>query len=65
MIIEFIKEKTAVFYTATRVGAERNLELFSKQVLNVIDPAYSDAVFPSVESIMDLSQMYRSGEPSL
>ena len=54
LITEFIKEKTAVFYTATRVGAERNLELFSKQVLNVIDPAYSDAVFPSVESILDV-----------
>ncbi len=54
LITEFIKNKKAVFYTATKVGAERNLELFSKQVLDVLDPEYSDAIFPSIESIFDI-----------
>ena len=54
LIKEFVKDKKVIFYTATKVGAERNLELFSKQVLDVIDPAYSGAVFPSVESVFDI-----------
>ena len=54
LIKEFIKGKKAIFYTATKVGAERNLELFSKQVLEVLDPTYSDVTFQSVESILDI-----------
>lgn len=41
-------------YTATKVGAERNLELFSKQVFDVLDPAYSNATFPNIESVLDI-----------
>ena len=54
MIKEFIKGKNVIFYTATKVGAERNLELFSKQVLDVLDPAMSSATFSSIESIFDI-----------
>ena len=54
LITEFIRNKKAIFYTATKVGAERNLELFSKQVLDVLDPEYSDAIFPSIESVFDI-----------
>ena len=54
LITEFIKDKKAIFYTATKVGAKRNLELFSKQVLDVLDPEYSDATFPSIESVLDI-----------
>ena len=54
LITEFIKGKKAVFYTATKVGAERNLELFSKQVLSLLDPEYIDAAFSSIESILDI-----------
>ena len=54
LIKEFIKGKPVIFYTATKVGAERNLELFSKQVLDVLDPVYSDAAFSSIESVFDI-----------
>ena len=54
VIKEFIKDKSAIFYTATKVGAERNLELFTKQALDVLDPAMSDATFSSVESVLDV-----------
>lgn len=54
LIKEFIKDKRAIFYTATKIGPERNLELFSKQVLDVLDPAISAATFPTVESVLDL-----------
>ncbi len=54
LITEFIRGKKAIFYTATKVGAERNLELFSKQVLDALDPDYSNASFSSIETILDI-----------
>ena len=54
LIREFVKGKKVIFYTATRIGAERNLELFSKQVLDVLDPAMSSASFSSLESVLDI-----------
>ena len=53
LIREFVKSKKVIFYTATKVGAERNLELFSKQALDVLDPALNSAIFPSLESVFD------------
>ena len=54
LITEFLKGKKAIFYTATKVGARRNLELFARQVLEVLDPDYLDATFSSVEAVLDL-----------
>lgn len=54
LIREFVKGKKAIFYTATKIGAQRNLELFSKQVLDVLDPAYGDAIFPTIEAVFDV-----------
>jgi len=54
LIVEFLKDKKSIFYTATKVGKEKNLELFSKQVLTVLDPAFEDAVFSSVEAVFDI-----------
>ena len=34
LIAEFVKDKKTIFYTATKVGKNRNLELFSKQVID-------------------------------
>ncbi|MCF0242956.1 MAG: ATP-binding protein, partial [Treponema sp.] len=38
LLQEFSKNKNTVFYTATKVGTERNLELFSETLLNIIAP---------------------------
>ena len=54
LIREFVKGKKVIFYTATKVGAERNLELFSKQVLDVLDPTMSMAILPSIENVLDI-----------
>ena len=54
LIKEFVKDKKVIFYTATKVGPERNIELFTKQVLDVLEPSISDAAFPSLESVLDL-----------
>ena len=61
LITEFIKAKKAIFYTATKVGADRNLELFAKQVLDVVDPDYSGVAFSSLESILDILTKRVSG----
>ncbi|MDO4623246.1 MAG: ATP-binding protein [Eubacteriales bacterium] len=53
LIAEFIKNKKAIFYTATRVGAERNLNLFAQQVVSILDPAFEDVSFPSIEAVFD------------
>ena len=54
LIKEFIKGKPVIFYTATKVGAERNLELFSRQVMEVLDPSMSSALFSSIEDVFDI-----------
>lgn len=53
LITEFIKDKRAVFYTASKVGRERNLELFSRQAASVLDPAYANAVFSETTHVFD------------
>ncbi|MCR5835786.1 MAG: ATP-binding protein [Lachnospiraceae bacterium] len=54
LIAQFIKDKKKIFYTATKVGAERNLELFSKQVMEVLDPDYRDVKFSAIEDVFDV-----------
>lgn len=53
LISEFIKDKKAVFYTATRVGKNRNLELFSNQVVDLFMPGVTDISFQSTEAVFD------------
>ena len=53
LITEFIKDKKTVFYTASKVSKERNLELFIRQVTAVLDPAYSNAVFSETNHVFD------------
>lgn len=54
LLNEFVKGRKTIFYTATKVGKERNLELFSKQVLSVLEPDYINANFSDLESIFDI-----------
>lgn len=53
LINEFIKDKKTIYYTATKVGKSRNLELFSKQVLDTLMPNINNISFNSIESIFD------------
>lgn len=53
LITEFIKDKKAVFYTASKVGKGKNLELFCEQVILSLDPSLSGAVFSSTEAVFD------------
>ena len=53
LIAEFIRDKKAIFYTATKVGKNRNLELFSKQVIDVLMPGVEDISFKTTEAVFD------------
>ena len=54
LIAEFVKNKKAIFYTATKVGKERNLELFSLQVVDMLLPEINNIRFQTVEDVFDL-----------
>ncbi|EHL10926.1 hypothetical protein HMPREF9624_01073 [Oribacterium asaccharolyticum ACB7] len=53
LIAEFVKDKKVIFYTATKVGKERNLELFSKQVANIFFEGIGDISFRTNEAVFD------------
>ena len=53
LISEFIKDKKSIFYTAAKVGKERNLELFAKQILDELAPDLSNITFNSLETVFD------------
>ena len=53
LISHFVKDKKTIFYTATKVGKERNLELFAKQVLYELMPDFADVTFNSLEAVFD------------
>ena len=51
LLLEFIKRKKTIFYTASRVGAVRNLELLSQQVIQTLAPNMSGVSFSSLENL--------------
>lgn len=53
LIAEFVKDKKVIFYTATKVGKDRNLELFSKQVTELFLPDIDDIHFRTIEAVFD------------
>jgi hypothetical protein len=53
LIAEFVKDKKSIFYTATKVGKNRNLELFSKQVLDLFMPGVDNISFSTTEAAFD------------
>ena len=55
LITEFVKDKKTVFYTATKIGKTRNLELFSKQVLDLFMPGIENISFNYNRTESDLA----------
>lgn len=53
LINEFVKDKKSIFYTATKVGCKRNLQLFSKQVIDYFNLGLENVYFESLESSFD------------
>lgn len=46
-------DKKTIFYTATKVGKNRNLELFSKQVVDLLMPGVESISFHTTEAVFD------------
>ncbi|WP_433069478.1 ATP-binding protein [Treponema vincentii] len=65
LISEFVKDKKVIFYTATKVGKERNLELFSKQVTDVFLAGIGDINFRTIEAVFDFIAQNMSDEKML
>lgn len=53
LIAEFVKDKKTIFYTATKVGKERNLSLFAEQTKAVLEPELGEVAFSTLESVFD------------
>ena len=53
LIAEFVKDKKTIFYTATKVGKTRNLELFSRQVVDLFMPGMENISFGTLEAVFD------------
>lgn len=52
LIREFIKNKNAIYYTATKVGARRNLELLTERVLSALSLDVSGMHFDSLDALL-------------
>ena len=65
LIAEFVKDKKTIFYTATKVGKERNLELFSEQVTQTFLPGVEGITFATVEAVFDFIAKNVSGEKTV
>ena len=65
LIAEFAKDKKVIFYTATKVGKERNLELFSEQVTQTFLPGVEGISFTTVEAVFDFIAKNVSGEKTV
>ena len=52
LIAEFIKDKKAIYYMATKVGAERNVELLGQEVLRVLEPKLQNVSFKDLETLL-------------
>lgn len=51
LIAEFVKDKKAIYYMATKVGTSRNVELLTKEVINVLAPALKNVSFQNIEDL--------------
>lgn len=65
LIAEFVKDKKTIFYTAAKVGKERNLELFSEQVTQTFLPGVEGISFTTVEAVFDFIAKNVSGKKTV
>lgn len=53
LIRQFIKDKKALYYTATKTGTERNCELLTDQVISLLEPSLKGIHFNTIEDLLD------------
>lgn len=59
---EFIKEKKAIYYVATKVSTQRNLQLLSDEVVRVLAPELPRVQFQELEDLLHFVGGKTSGE---
>lgn len=52
LLAEFIKDKKAIYYMATKVGTTRNVELLGEEVLRVLAPSLQNVSFKGLETLL-------------
>lgn len=52
LIAEFIKDKKAIYYMATKVGTPRNTELLAQEVIRVLTPTLKNISFKTIEDLL-------------
>ena len=52
LIAEFIKDKKAIYYMATKVGTTRNIELLAKEALKILAPTLKNVSFQTIEDLL-------------
>ena len=52
LIKEFIKDKRAVYYTATKTGISKNIELWGKQALETLAPEMNQLTFKNADDLL-------------
>lgn len=62
LLSKFAEEKRNIFYTASTVGKRRNLELFTRQVMSLIQPELLDASFDHLDTVLDVLDKYVGDE---
>ena len=53
LLAEYIRDKNAIYYTATKVGHERNLQFLTDTVVSVLNPSLTGIRFPSLDGLLD------------
>lgn len=52
LLAEFIKGKKAIYYMATKVGVDRNIELLGEEVLRILAPSLQNVSFRNLENLL-------------
>ena len=65
LIKEFIKDKRAVYYTATKAGINKNIELWGKQALETFAPEMNTLSFQSIDDLLSFLGKQSEAEKSV
>lgn len=65
LIKEFIKDKRAVYYTATKAGINKNIELWGKQALEAFAPEMNTLSFQSMDDLLSFLGKHSEAERSV
>ena len=54
LIKEFIKDKKAIYYITTKISTERNVELLSKEIFQILSPELSSMKITNLDDLFTI-----------